>query len=214
VPDPATPDPGSGARWSELDPVRLEIELAKLGIMVGDLVKDAEDVPELHEMMELLSPEAKARLALEWFGDQGHPQPEERTPPVIGAFLDHGSFIYGDLTPNWGWLPPLAPEEDSGPREGELSQTKRLAGSYVATETFWPVWEMACDGASANGIDNATNKGAIPGLEYVNRDKAGAIVKEVRADVTAAREALRLRKLPQPFVQTAAGVKLPQLRSK
>jgi hypothetical protein len=97
---------------------------------------------------------------------------------------------------------------------GELSQTDRLTGSYVATTTFWAVWKMACSGASANAIHKATNKNATPGVDYVNRDKASVIVKAVRADLDAAREALRVRELPHPFTQTSAGVRLPPLRSK
>jgi hypothetical protein len=105
----ADADAATGPRWSELPPERLEIELAKLGITNRDLVKDAEDVPELREMMRLLSPEARVKLALEYFGDQGHPQPEKRTPRWLGAVGDVA--IYDDLTPNWGRLPRLADEK-------------------------------------------------------------------------------------------------------
>jgi hypothetical protein len=90
----------------------LEIELAKLGIKIDDLVNDAEDVPELREAMKLLSRDAKVKLALEWFGDQGHPQPEKRTRPIVATF--DGEPVYGSRTPDWGRLPRL---EDDTPEK-------------------------------------------------------------------------------------------------
>ena len=63
-------------RWSELSPEQLEIELAKLGIDVGILTADIRDVPEQKTTADNLTSEsARLRLALEWFGDKGHPQP-------------------------------------------------------------------------------------------------------------------------------------------
>jgi hypothetical protein len=113
-------------RWSELPPARREIELARrAGITIDDLVSDAEDVPELREAIKLLSPEAKVQLALEWFGDQGHPQPEKRTRPIVATF--DGEPLYGDRTPDWGRLPRL--EEDEQRAQGQPEATEPIAFS-------------------------------------------------------------------------------------
>jgi hypothetical protein len=87
----------------------------------------------------------------------------------------------------------------------------RPKGSLVETETFWKVWEMALDGRSARGIDKATGKntGKGAGLEFVNRIKAGVIVKAVRKNRPAAHRALGGRKTPRGFRATSAGVVLP-----
>jgi hypothetical protein len=87
--------------WSELPPARREIELATLGITVDDLAADAQDVPELRSVIELLSSnESRLQLALRWFGDESHPQPVERTD------------WYGTgRTPDWGSLPRLEDDE-------------------------------------------------------------------------------------------------------
>jgi hypothetical protein len=89
--------------WSELPRWRLEVELAKIGTTISEFVCDARDVPELQPWIEDLSPDAKLQVALEWFGDQGNPQPAERQDW-------HG---YG-RTPDWlgGRLPAL---EDGEP---------------------------------------------------------------------------------------------------
>jgi hypothetical protein len=88
------------ARWSELPPEPLAIELAKLGITPKVLALDIRDVPEHRDACKLLSPEARLALALEWFGDQAHPQPEERTR--------WQTFGY---TPDWEQLPRLEDDE-------------------------------------------------------------------------------------------------------
>ncbi len=103
----------AGRPWSGLSGAEAEFELAKRGTTPEYLIRDAEDVPKLRERMSLLSsPEAKLRLALEWFGDQGHPQPEKRTRPITGQIGD--LILYDDLTPVWGWLPSLDRDDDKG----------------------------------------------------------------------------------------------------
>jgi hypothetical protein len=87
--------------WSELrhDPPRLAAELAKLGISRRVLKADVRDVPELRSTCNLLTGDALLVLALEWFGDEGHPQPAQRTVWQLGR------------TPDWGRLPPLEDDE-------------------------------------------------------------------------------------------------------
>jgi hypothetical protein len=93
-------------RWSELfhDPERLELELSKVGTTPTELAMDVRDVPELRERWERLSERARLLLALQWFGDEEHPQPPRSERTVW--------HIYG-YTPDWGQLPPL----DEGPLE-------------------------------------------------------------------------------------------------
>jgi hypothetical protein len=87
-------------------------------------------------------------------------------------------------------------------------QTGRPEGSYVEAETFWQVWAMALDeGASARRIADVTDADA--GLVFVNRDKAGVIVKAVASNRGAARRALAGRKTPKGFSATPYGIKLP-----
>ena len=73
---------------------------------------------------------------------------------------------------------------------------------------FWRVWEMVLDeGASARGIAEAT-KGD---RNFVNREKAGVIVKAIRADEAAARRALAGRQTPPGFRPPPRGIRLPSL---
>lgn len=84
----------------------------------------------------------------------------------------------------------------------------RPPGSFVETETFWTVWGMVVlDDASARAIAKATDKNHD--LEFVNRDKAGVIVKAVKRNRAAARRALGGRETPRGFSATSYGVKLP-----
>jgi hypothetical protein len=94
--------------WAELrhDPDRLAIELSKHGATPKVLILDVQDVPKLRERCKLLKAPALLALALEWFGDKGHPQPVERT-----------SWYGLGRTPDWGPLPPLEDEADDLPAE-------------------------------------------------------------------------------------------------
>ena len=95
--------------WSEFDPIDRDIELAKLGITICDLINDGYDVPELKPILERLrSEQAQARVVLKHFGDQGHPQPRDRTPPLL--MMGDGP-VYGDRTPDWGRLSRLDDDE-------------------------------------------------------------------------------------------------------
>src|SRR5207247_240811 len=59
-------------RWSELPPERLEIELAKLGLTINDLLRDAYYVPELQPMYgKLWSKAAKQRSHSSSLGTRG-----------------------------------------------------------------------------------------------------------------------------------------------
>jgi hypothetical protein len=125
--------------WSDLlrnDPARLDIELAKIGTTLDNWVKDAEVDPEAGPIMaRLKSKEAKQRFAVEWFGDEGHPQPEDRTRRPVARFDGH--IVYGDPTPDWK-LPRLEdksvvehelvddPLDDPGHPPGEWTETAIL----------------------------------------------------------------------------------------
>jgi hypothetical protein len=66
--------------WTELlreDPRRLEVELARAGTTRGDLARDICDVPGSKATPEMPQ-DVRVLLAVEWFGDEGHPQPEHR----------------------------------------------------------------------------------------------------------------------------------------
>jgi hypothetical protein len=111
-------------RWVDLlrdDPARLEVELAKAGTSAIYLVRDAFDVPELRDVMRRLrTDEARLRLALEWFGDGGHPQPTKRTRPAL-LVTEGRPAVLGKVTPEWGQLPKL---DDDEPAEGQQGRRR------------------------------------------------------------------------------------------
>jgi hypothetical protein len=99
--------------WTALqrdDPLRLQIELARAGTTLDHLARDICDVPELH-MTPRTSKEIRQRRALEYFGDDDHPQPEgrrdwlrARSPRRVRTFK----------TPEFGRLPRLPDDEHDG----------------------------------------------------------------------------------------------------
>jgi hypothetical protein len=101
-----------GRSWSDLqrdDPDRVALELANAGTNRTFLVYDVLNVPELREQCALLKGNEPAllRLALWWFGDQGHPQPYD----------DPDKYDYPvDPTPRWEHLPRL---DDDEPAEAQ-----------------------------------------------------------------------------------------------
>jgi hypothetical protein len=73
---------------------------------------DAQDDPALKERLDLAeSEDEKLRIALEWYGDEGHPQPAERTEWLEGIFTGITGLDTFTRTPDWGHLPEL---EDVG----------------------------------------------------------------------------------------------------
>lgn len=116
-------------RWSDLlsDRARLAVELSKVGITKLDLTSDLWDVPELRGQCELLDADGLLLLALQWFGDEEHPQPEERADHYFGIDVlglpRAESLFY--RTPDWGRLPPL-------PDDAE--ESARAAGADVLLE--------------------------------------------------------------------------------
>jgi hypothetical protein len=94
--------------WSDIPRARVDVELAKLGITAYELTLDARDVPELKPLFrQPMSQEQRLRIALEWFGNEGKPQPEERTAWAVTG-----------RTRDWGRLPRLD--------GGEMSERKLL----------------------------------------------------------------------------------------
>jgi hypothetical protein len=131
-----------------------------------------------------------------------------------------GATVWRDPPPPWDDLvtelaavepdSPGLPDWDEPIGPVEHSASGQQTGSYVEWDMFWEAWEMVLTGASGNEVHSKT----LHNRHHVNRDKAEPIVTAVNADKEAAREALRLRKLPQGFRRTPLGVLLPPLRSK
>jgi hypothetical protein len=103
-------------------------------------------------------------------------------------------------------------EEIAAAQRGDAAPTRkggRPEGSYIETERFWVVWKMAVDGhSSARAIERATRENH--GLELVDRNKAGVIVRWVEAHRRAAKAALVSGKPPRGFRDTPYGVRLPK----
>jgi hypothetical protein len=93
--------------WSELlrdDPTRLELELARAGTTLNDLARDIRDVPGFDDLTRRMSREAKQRLALQYFGDEGHAQPEQRRDWMRSKTSKRARWF---RTPDFGQLPRL-----------------------------------------------------------------------------------------------------------
>ena len=121
-------------RWSELPPTRLEVELAKLGIKLDHLIWDGLHDPELKSILENLSShDARRQVVLEWFGDEGHPQP-----------------MYTGRTHDWGRLPRLSEDvpSDRLQRRDPLPtrQTIEAVRLRVVERLSWPKIEEKVGG--------------------------------------------------------------------
>ncbi len=104
--------------WSELykrDPEGCELKLAKLGTTLNSLVIAGRVDPVLSPELVLLSDRAQVVRVLEYYGDEGHPEPPEHTRR---RWLSWG-----------GQLPKLAePEHRRGhPGGASLKEWPRLA---------------------------------------------------------------------------------------
>jgi hypothetical protein len=180
--------------WTELydlNPARVEVELAKRGLRIDHLVTDAEDDPGAATIVERLSTlDAKRRFALEWFGDQEHPQPKERKRRV--AWTADNQVVYYDPTPEWGRLSPLdenghvveqQEELDLGGegytddelavvirllREGRLKARRLESESGMSWRRSYRLWQWFDTGAAGW---NETEKKLIsrPVLKWVKR---------------------------------------------
>jgi len=162
-------DAANGLLWSELPRWRVEIELAKVGTTPDYLVRDAEDEPELQAEMELLSsPEAKLRRALQYFGDEGNPQPENREPRVLAGW-DDGRVIEGALTPDWGQLPRLPPEMKKKPGPEQETHGRRSDKSKGTRVRY----DLAERGLLLH-VKNGLGRRKLPGL---GEWEAGQVIK-------------------------------------
>jgi hypothetical protein len=106
--------------WSALlrdDPARLEVELARRGLRLRDLVNAVEDDPEAAVIAaRLQSAQARERFAVEWFGDEQHHQPAKHTPRVV-VYHAPGLATYYPSPPQWGVLGQLEDAVEPGTEE-------------------------------------------------------------------------------------------------
>lgn len=171
--------------WSELSPGRLEVELGKAGTTVHDLETDIRDVPEVKPWVEGLSPEAKRQLAIEYFGDQGHPQPPQgqRTKWHITGY-----------TREFGRLPRLDGEDAA-------AATKRGARELgiPERELFWILERRLENGQRASRKWLALETKTRSELEYVPRDRLSPFVDWIDAHPDRAGRMRSLRRIPSEF---------------
>jgi hypothetical protein len=193
-----------GLRWSELlrsDPERLEIELAEAGTTLADLADDLRDVPEKKAIAEGLSIKARQRRALEWFGDQGNPQPEERT-----------EWFGTGRTPDWGHLPRL---EDDGPAPlVEPKLDERTERWRIPTSAYWYILEQRVKNGEAvkvNWLSEQTR--SSDGIDFVGRKRVQRLTDWIDANPERARRGLELHDTPPEFRATSRGVLVPRLRN-
>jgi hypothetical protein len=151
-------------RWSELPPDRRDVELAKAGTTAEYLVKDLWDVPdpELQEILvRLPSEEAQQRFALEYFGDEKHPQPENRREWADAWFDGEPAFVY--RTPDFGRLPRLEDDEPTPAAEKEPASVTRghkSRGTLVRSDLA----EAGLRLHVTEGLGRRTLPGRVPGL--------------------------------------------------
>ena len=122
--------------WTELVSrrARLVAELSKAGTSIDHLL-DLRDVrdPDIRREVEEAGDDREKllRLALEWFGDLGDPQPEERSDWLGTDINDVRIFGRADReptfrTPSFERLPPLEDRpDDDQPAEAPLAEPKR-----------------------------------------------------------------------------------------
>jgi hypothetical protein len=186
--------------WVDLlrdDPTRLELELAKAGTAPKYLVRDANDEPVLRSTMRLLkSHDAKLQLALQYFGDEGHPQPRERTRPIV--IMVDGKPLLGNLTPEWGELPSLDAKPENEPRgPKELGIPER--------EMWWIIEKHLENPRKHSRHWLAEQTRERHDLDFVPRTRLSPLVDWVDSRPEAARHAARLRVIPQEFRAGALG---------
>lgn len=134
-------------RWAELPPARRAIELGNLGITAQDLVLDLRDaargIPELRDALARCGPsEDYVRLALEWFGDEGQPQPRERSYWSVSSGRAENAVAGsppGYRTPDWpdwpgGRMPRLDDDEPVAATETRSSSRGRKDKSVSEEE--------------------------------------------------------------------------------
>jgi hypothetical protein len=87
---------------------------------------------------------------------------------------------------------------------------EKWEGKPIPHETFWELFRLAVqEDASARALENLTDK--RDDLEFVNRNKAGNIVKWVKSHPTLSRRAVDRHELPREFRATLDGVFPPTL---
>jgi hypothetical protein len=101
--------------------------------------------------------------------------------------------------------------DDSAESLGTESSRSKWEGKPIPHDTFWELFRLAVEeNASARGLAVLTDK-RDNDLAFVNRNKAGNIVKWVKAHSALARRALDRHELPRAFRATSDGVFPPEL---
>jgi hypothetical protein len=145
--------------WSQLfhDRTQLEIELDEDGTTPFWIAWDVRDVRELQERygerLASMSREARLKLALDWFGDHGHPQPPlaERTP-------EH-SLGY---SPEFGWLHRLDDDESTRTEAPQEPHDEKAGGEIPTSLVEKAVREYE---ASGKKLGRRTLPRKVPALE-------------------------------------------------
>ena len=99
-------------------------------------------------------------------------------------------------------------DEAATPKRAETPGRPRGSETPIDLDTFWTIFRMAVEGASARRIARASEADAA--LTYINKAKAGVIVKWVAAHPAAAKHALGDQIIPKGFLATPDGVFLPK----
>ena len=172
--------------WSALPLARVEVELAKLGTTTKSLILDARDVPELAPVLGRagMSFEEKLRVALVWFGDDGHPQPEQRSNwETVGR------------TPNRGRLPRLDGDETPAAPKGDPGRPSVTVTKEILLEIF----KQSLERARSTEKRKQPSYARIAADHEVGRTWVTPIVKWVARHPGDALHAVALSEIPQRF---------------
>jgi hypothetical protein len=196
--------------WAELEPWDRRARLASVYPRLTEdcVVAVGRTIPELRPAIDAQrSKEDRVRVAVRYFGDEGHANPDPDNPPKHGPAIN-GNIAAHDCPP-WERLPPIEAMDaaESGRRERELSGEAGRPPETMPITTFWAIYEMGM--AHATSDDETPSLRAITettrrreDLEYIPRDRVTPIVDWIAANRRRARGYWERREIPPQFRAT------------
>ena len=196
--------------WSDLaDPARrarLVAELSKAGTSIDHLLLDLRDVHDPGMRREVAEAgddrEMLLRLALEWFGDLGNPQPTERSRWIGRDIEDVTIFGLDEVdrqptfqTPDFGRLHRLDDDLAAAvryPKGGRPENT-------ITQATLFGLFTRGLERARSTAKPRGPSYTAIAAEHGLTRTWATPIIKWAEKNQQSALEAMRLSETPPRF---------------
>lgn len=167
--------------WSQLPPWERRAKLAEVhrdlteDFLIADGLAVAELAPQIKAQK---SKEDKVMVVLRYFGDEGHPQPEERgaLAPLIFGLGESAEAIAARArrSPPWGQLPQLEPDEP-GPPTGDKNDL--LGGEPYSRVEYMEAGKLhAKNKMTIQGIENHTSLKQKRAYRIYRQFREGAVV--------------------------------------